>query len=99
MQTNLVIKIDENTLRLFQGLCLVRRTTMTKAVNKFITKKFFKELPSDEEGLATLGQEDLQKITTVEEGFATLSQDDLDNIITGNFDDELETFTFDNEVY
>ena len=79
MQTNLVIKIDENTLQLFQGLCLVRRTTITEVVNKFITKKFFKKLPSDKEGLATLPSDDLQKITT------------------GNFDDYLETFTFDNE--
>ena len=82
MQTNLVIKMDDEFVKIFQSICMVRRTTMTEVVNTLVKEFLF-----------------LTQIKNDEEGFATLSQDDLEKIITGNFDDELETFTFDNEVY
>ena len=75
MQTNLVIKMDDELVKIFQSICMVRRTTMTEVVNILVKEVFLTQIKSDEEG------------------FATLSQEDLEKIITGNFDDELETFT------
>ena len=62
MQTNLVIKMDDELVKIFQSICMVRRTTIKN--NILVKEVFLTQIKSDEEDFATLSQDDLEKIIT-----------------------------------